>query len=99
MSKRPNLIEQPIIRAMTRLPMIGGVTYSYWAMMFLISTSGIVILKSFTWFFGLLVGLYLLGRLLSRYDPLFMNILTTKLSECPALQNDAYWGCKSYEPW
>jgi len=66
--KRQQLHEQPVIKAMTRVPSIGGVSYSYWAMMLLISTSGIVVLKSFTWFFGLLAGLYLVGRMIARYD-------------------------------
>lgn len=99
MLKRPNLTEQPVIKAMTRVPTIGGITYSYWAMMLLISTAGIVVLKSFTWFFGLLAGLYLVGRVIARYDLFFMDILITKLAECPSTQNDGYWGCKSYEPW
>ncbi|MDF3055150.1 MAG: type secretion protein [Gammaproteobacteria bacterium] len=99
MFKRHLLTEQPIIRAMTRSPTIGGVAYTYWGMMFLISVSAIVIFKSFTWFFILLVLLYLVGRAISRYDVLFMDIVLTKLSECPSTQNDDYWGCKSYEPW
>lgn len=99
MFKRPLLEEQPIIRVMTRFPTIGGVTYSYWGMMFLISASAIIVFKSFTWFFILLITLYLLGRAISRYEVLFMNIIITKLSECPSTRNDDYWRCKSYEPW
>lgn len=99
MLKRPQLQEQQVIKAMTRVPSIGGVSYSYWAMMLLISTSGIVVLKSFVWFFGLLVGLYIVGRLIARYDIFLMDIVITKLSECPSNPNDNYWGCKSYEPW
>ncbi len=99
MFKRPALGNQPVIKAMTRVPTIGGISYSYWGMMLLISTAGIVVLKSFTWFFGLLVGLYVLGRIIARYDVFVMDILITKLSECPSLRNDSYWGCRSYEPW
>jgi type IV secretory pathway VirB3-like protein len=99
MHKRPTLIEQPVIKAMTRVPTIGGVTYSYWAMMLLISTGGIVILKSFLWAIGLLAICYVLGRMIARYDIFLMDIIVTKLSECPSTRNDNYWGCKSYEPW
>ena len=99
MPKRINLEHQPIYRAMTRVPTIGGITYSFWGMMFLISTSAIVVFKSFTGFFVLLGGLYVIGRILSRYDVFFMNIIVTKLSECPSNRNDGFWGCKSYEPW
>lgn len=99
MFKRPSLIEQPIIGAMTRSPTIGGIAYAYWGIMFLISVSAIVIFKSFTWFFILFVTLYLLGRAISRHDVLFMNIIITKLAECPSTQNEDYWGCRSYEPW
>lgn len=99
MIKRLQLKEQPIIRAMTRVPTIGGITYSFWGCMFLVSISAIVLFKSFTWFFILLGGLYAIGRIISRHDILFMNIVMTKLSECPSTRNDAYWKCKSYEPW
>lgn len=99
MAKRAHLTEQPVIKALTRTPTIAGVSYSFWAMMLLISTGGIVILKSFSWFFGLLIGLYLLGRIIARYDVLLMDIIIAKLSECPNTRNDSYWGCKSYEPW
>lgn len=96
---RNHLNEQPVIKAMNRAPMIAGITYPYWGMMLLISTAGIVVLKSFTWFFGLLITLYFAGRLLAKYDVFFMDVLITKLSECPSTRNDHYWGCKSYEPW
>ena len=99
MFKRPLLTEQPIIRAMTRSPTIGGVSYAYWGMMMLISVSAIVVFKSFSWFFILFITLYLVGRAISRHEVLFMNIIITKLSECPSTRNDHYWGCKSYEPW
>lgn len=99
MRQRTQLLHQPVIKAMVRVPTIAGITYSYWGMMLLISTAGIVVLKSFTWFFGLLISLYLVGRLLANYDIFFMDILITKLAECPALLNEHYWGCKSYEPW
>ena len=66
--KRQQLKEQPVIKAMTRVPTIGGVPYSYWATMLLVSTGGIVVLKSFLWFFGLALVLYVLGRLVARYD-------------------------------
>lgn len=99
MFKRPQLKEQPIFRAITRVPTIAGVTYSYWGMMMLVSTSGIVILKSFTWFFIFLAVCYLIGRMISRYDIFFMNIIMTRLAECARVQNDTFWGCKSYEPW
>ena len=99
MFKRPHLKEQSIIRAMTRVPTIGGITYSFWGSMFLISVSAIVIFKSFTWFFILLGSLYVVGRIISRYEVLFMNIIITKLSECPHTPNEVYWRCKSYEPW
>lgn len=99
MSRRAQLTEQPIIRALTRVPMLAGVTYPWWGMMLLISTGGIVILKSFTWFFLLLTCLYGLGRFVCRYDVFFMDILMTRLSECPHVRNEAYWGCNSYEPW
>ncbi len=99
MFKRPQLIEQPIIRAMTRTPTIAGITYPFWGCMFLVSMSAIVVFKSFTWFFILLGSLYLAGRIISRYEILFMNIIITKLSECPSTPNDGYWQCKSYEPW
>lgn len=99
MFKRSQLERQPVFRAMTRVPTIAGVTYSYWGMMMLVSTSGIVVLKSFTWFFILLAVTYFAGRIISRYDIFFMNIIITRLSECPRVENDKYWGCKSYEPW
>ena len=98
MLKRPLLIEQPIIRAMTRVPTIGGITDSFWGMMCLISVSAIVIFKTFMGCFMLLAVLYMIGRAISQYDLLFMNILMTRLSECPTLPNDHYWGCKSYDP-
>ena len=99
MYKRSQLKEQPIIRAMTRTPTIGGITYSFWGCMFLVSISAIVIFKSFTWFFILLGCLYVIGRIISRYEVLFMNIIITRLSECQRNPNDSYWQCKSYEPW
>lgn len=99
MLRRAQLDEQPIFKAMTRVPTIAGVTYSYWGMMMLVSTSGIVVLKSFTWFFILLAVSYFVGRVISRYDVFFMNVIITRLAECPRIQNDGYWGCKSYEPW
>ena len=99
MFKRARLREQPIIRAMTRVPTIGGITYPFWGSMFLISVSAIVVFKSFTWFFILLGSLYIIGRVISYYEVLFMNIVVTKLSECPQLRNTSYWQCKSYEPW
>lgn len=99
MLRRHALKEQPIIRAMTRVPTIGGIPYPYWGMMFLISTSSIVVFKSFTGFFVLLAVLYVIGRLIARYDMMFMSLLMTKLSECPSGRNDDYWGCKSYDPW
>jgi type IV secretory pathway VirB3-like protein len=97
--KRSQLGEQPIIRAMTRVPTVGGITYAFWGMMFLISISAIVIFKSFTGFFILLSVLYVAGRAISRYEVLFMNIIITRLTECPVTPNQNYWGCKSYEPW
>lgn len=97
--KRAALNEQPVIKAITRMPTIGGIGYSYWAMMLLISTSGIVILKSFLSAFGLLAVCYFLGRMIARYDIFLMDIFITKLSECPSTRNDHYWGCRSYEPW
>lgn len=99
MKRRSQLKEQPVIRAMTRTPTIGGITYSFWGMMFLISTSAIVIFKSFIGFFILLSSLYFIGRIISRYEVLFMNLIITKLTECPSNRNDGFWGCKSYEPW
>lgn len=99
MLKRSRLKEHVVIKAMTRIPNIGGVSYSYWAMMLLISTSGIVVLKSFVCFFGLLAALYILGRFIARYDSFLMDIVITKLAECPSNPNDNYWSCKSYEPW
>lgn len=99
MLKRSQLKEQVVIKAMTRIPSIGGISYSYWAMMLLISTSGIVVVKSFFWFFGLLAVFYIVGRFIARHDIFLMDIVITKLSECPSNPNDGYWGCKSYEPW
>ena len=96
---RTQLNHQPVIKAMNRAPMIAGVTYPYWGIMLLISTAGIVVLKSFTWFFGLFISLYLVGRFLAKYDVFFMDVIITRLTECPSTQNDRYWGCKSYEPW
>jgi type IV secretory pathway VirB3-like protein len=96
---RTQLKEQPVIKAMNRAPMIAGVTYPYWGIMLLISTAGIVVLKSFTWFFAFFIILYFTGRLLAKYDVFFMDVIITKLTECPSTQNDDYWGCKSYEPW
>jgi|GEM_PF-4064319 len=99
MFRRAQLTEQPIIRAMTRVPTIAGITYSFWGIMFLVSISAIVIFKSFIGFFILLSALYVAGRLISRHEVLFMNIIMTKLAECPSIPNQSYWGCKSYEPW
>lgn len=99
MTQRSSLNQQPIIKAMTRIPTIWGIPYSFWAIMLLISTAGIVILKSFLWFLGLFVGFYFLGRLIARHDVFLVDILITKLTHCPTTQNDSYWGCKSYDPW
>lgn len=99
MSGRLKLQTQPIIRAMTRVPTIGGITYPLWGMMLLISVSAIVVFKSLIGFFVLLATLYLVGRILSRYDVFFMNIIITQLSECPGTRNQGFWGCQSYEPW
>lgn len=99
MPKRLQLKEHIVIKAMTRIPTIGGISYSYLGIMLLISTSAIVVLKSFMWFFSLFVLFYIAGRFIAYYDIFLVDIVITKLSECPSNPNDNYWGCKSYEPW
>lgn len=86
----------PIFTALTRPPMIAGVTLDYF---------GVAAMAAMCLFIGLgdplyLVSffpLHLVGWIGCRIDPNIFRVWF-KCTQCPSVKNKAYWGCQSYDP-
>jgi len=86
----------PIFTALTRPPMMFGVTLDYLA---------VAVIFSMCLFVGAGNPLYLVsylplhvaGWVACRYDPNLFRVLFKKL-DCPPTKNKHYWGCQSYDP-
>jgi type IV secretion system protein VirB3 len=88
---------QPLFSALTRPPMMLGVTLDY------LGVSGVIAICLFIavgnpLYFLACIPLHVVGWLLCRMDVNMFRVLFKKL-DCPPVGNKRYWGCQSYEPY
>lgn len=82
--------------ALTRPPMIKGVTLEYHAINLMFSMIAFIGLGSIL-YAGIFIPLHIFGWTVCRFDPNFFAIIQKKLS-LPNIPNQAIWGVRSYEP-
>ena len=94
--KENNLQTYPLFVAMTRPPMMLGVTQTFFVMNFVPCFCFLLISKSITISLGIFVILHVVGVLGCAKDNSFFEIFLGKYSfSCP---NKQIWGCNSYDP-
>ncbi len=86
----------PLFLGLTRPALIGGVTFSYFAMNFFLCTILFVMTSDFRAFLlgGLIHGV---GMYICKKEPLTIDILLIKTQKCPGVINkDFHGGLNSY---
>jgi type IV secretion system protein VirB3 len=81
----------PLFLGLTRPALIGGVTFSYFAFNSLVSIVGFIVTSEFK-IFILAIVVHVLGMLLSKKEPLAVDMLITKLQKCPKVPNSSFHG-------
>ena len=81
----------PLFLGLTRPALIGGVTYTFFALNSFIFMIAFVLTSEFKVFlFGIVTHLF--GMLISKKEPLAVEILLTKVQKCPANSNNRFHG-------
>lgn len=86
----------PIFVALTRPPMIFGVTVDYLFLNIMLVMS-LFMLSDSAWMLICFLPLHVFGYVGCKKDPNFFRVVTKKL-QCPIIPNKKLWGCQSYEP-
>lgn len=92
MSKNGGSLDlDPLFLGLTRPAMIAGVTYTFFALNFMICTLGFVITSKFSFF---MIGfvIHLIGVFICKKEPLAVEILFTKIQKCPLVRNNKFHG-------
>ncbi len=86
----------PLFTALTRPPMIMGITLNYLALSSLCSLCAYILMNSVL-YLVLYLPLHVIGYLACLYDPFIFSILQTK-THCPRIKYARLWGGQSYAP-
>ena len=86
-----SLKTDPLFLGLTRPALIGGVTYSFFAMNLMICTLGFVMTSRFTIFAAGFV-IHFFGMMLCKQEPLAVDMLINKMQRCPPVPNNAFHG-------
>ena len=91
MSKTGSLEVDPVFLALTRPAMILGVSYSWLALEGMMGLMGFVMTSRFD--IMLYAGLmHIVGLLISRQEPRFIDLFKVKASTCSMCKNAGYYG-------
>lgn len=90
------LHQYPLFVALTRAPMIMGVTLTFFVLSLVPCMILFLITKNIIVAGGIFLLLYVVGVVFCHHDEHFFEILLGKLElSCP---NRKLWGCNSYDP-
>lgn len=93
---KQSLHRYPLFVAMTRQPMMMGVTQTFFVLNIVPSLCVFLITKNVIFSIGLFLILHVVGVIGCAKDERFFDILRGKLAlSCP---NRKIWGCNSYDP-
>lgn len=81
----------PLFLGLTRPALVGGVTFSYFAVNFFACTFLFVITSNFKAFL-LGVAIHIVGMVICKKEPLAMDILMLKVQKCPSVINKNFHG-------
>ena len=92
----------PLFIGMTRPAMMLGVPFLFFGVVFIITSSGLIMAGGVTDMLLVLLvvslPLYLMGRILTEREPFWMSVYGTKIFRCMPVFNYFYWKCNSYTP-
>lgn len=90
------LVIDKLFKGLTRPPMIFGVSYSF--MMFnLFSMLATFMATTKLWIFPLMGVTHLLGYLICREEPLFLELIILKMRKFSGCKNKGFHGGNSYD--
>jgi type IV secretion system protein VirB3 len=91
------LSRDPVFTALTRPQMFAGVSYSFFVLNLVVTTEVFLLTKSF-WAILAALALHVVGYMLCRNEPRFLDLWILRASRCPRVRNYAFWRCNSYAP-
>lgn len=87
----------PLFQALTRPPMIFGVTLDFASYSFLLTLCVWLLSGNFI-YLSMYLPLHVIGWVACKFDPNILQVWTKSTLILPS-KNKALWGCDSYEPW
>ena len=87
----------PLFVALTRAPMLFGVTFDYFGVSIILSLCGFILFSSLI-YLVIFLPVHVFGVVACMIDPSIFKLLIKKL-ECLNIPNKKIWGCQSYEPY
>ncbi len=92
-----DLMINPLFVALTRPPMLLGVTMDYLGLNVMVALCGFIAFSS-PLFLIMVLPLHMLGVMVCAIDHNIFRLLYTRL-HCQTVPNKSRWGCQSYEPY
>lgn len=91
-------IQRPLFLGMTRPPMVGGVTFTFFILNAVFSIIAFLGSGELPWIF-IGIPLHMIGYLICQKDPNQFDVWSVKLLKCMKCINKKYWGnTNSYLP-
>ncbi|MDH5796069.1 MAG: VirB3 family type IV secretion system protein [Anaplasmataceae bacterium] len=94
MAKTGKVRNDELFKGLTRIPTIFGISYNLFFINLLLGMM-LMVLKLFILLPGCVV-IFLVSYIVSKHEPLFMELLSVKLSRCNFCTNKSYYGGNSY---